>query len=173
MHAPLKFKKCPFLLEEIPVGLSLFPKSQLHSIFSCKNGHFFNINGACKVIDVDTRHEDEIKTWKTSANNRSFFIYQEPTAKYFLKLKYVQLGLWKLRKTYYKHLFSMFLSQLHVFVLTSIALHAPLILKKCQFLLEKILCNLLLGNRESLIISTCFQCFYHNFTSKIDINSFV
>ena len=101
LHAPLKFKKFPFLLEEIPIGLSLFPMSQLHSIFSSKKGHFFNINSACKVIDVDTRHEDVIKTWKTSANNRSFFIYQEPTAKYFLKLKYVQLGLWKLKKNYY------------------------------------------------------------------------
>ena len=101
LHAPLILKKCPFLLEEIPIGLSLFPKSQLHSIFSSKNGHFFNINGACKVIDVDTRHEDVIKTWKTSANNMSFFIYQEPTSNYFLKLKYVRLGLWKLRKTYY------------------------------------------------------------------------
>ena len=84
------------------------------SIFPSKNGHFFNINGACKVIVVDTIHEIVIKTRKTSANNRSFFIYQEPTAKYFLKLKYVLLGLWKLRKTYYEHLFSGFLSQHHV-----------------------------------------------------------
>ena len=101
LHAPLILKKCPFLLEKIPIGLSLFRKSQLHSIFSSKNAHFFNVNGPCKVIDVDTRHEDVIKTWKTSGNNRSFFIYQEPTAKYFLKLKYVQLGHWKLRKNYY------------------------------------------------------------------------
>ena len=77
------------------ISLSLFPKSQLHSIFSSKNGHFFNINGACKVIDVDTRHEVVIKTWKTSANNRSFSISQVPTSKYFLKLKYVQLALLK------------------------------------------------------------------------------
>ena len=58
------------------IGLSLFPKSQLHNIFSSKNGHFFNINGACKAIDVDTRHEAVIKTWKTSANNKSFSISQ-------------------------------------------------------------------------------------------------
>ena len=68
------------------ITLSLFPKSQLHNIFSSKNGHFLNINGACKVIDVDTRHEVVIKTWKTSSNNRSFSISQDPTAKYFLKL---------------------------------------------------------------------------------------
>ena len=63
--------------------------------FSSKNGHFFNINCACKAIDVDTRREVVIKTWKTSANNRSFSIAQEPTANYFLMLKYVQLALWK------------------------------------------------------------------------------
>ena len=57
-------------------------------------------------------------------------------------------------------------------VSTSIALHAPLILKKCQFLLEKLLCNWLLGNRESPIFSTCFSSFYHNFTSCINVNSF-
>ena len=43
------------------IGLSLFPKSQLHSIFSSKNGHFFNINGACKGMDVHTRREVVIK----------------------------------------------------------------------------------------------------------------
>ena len=67
------------------IGLSPFPKSQLHSIFSSNNGHFFNINGACKAIDVDTRHEVVIKTWKTSANDRSLSISQDPTAQYFLK----------------------------------------------------------------------------------------
>ena len=35
---------------------------------------FFNINGASKAIYVDTRSEVVIKTWKTSANNRSFSI---------------------------------------------------------------------------------------------------
>ena len=59
------------------------------SIFSSKNGHFFNINDACKAINVDTRREVVIKTWKTSANNWSFSISQEPiaqpTALYFLK----------------------------------------------------------------------------------------
>ena len=43
------------------IDLYLFPKSQLHSIFSSKNGHFFNINGACKAMDVDTRREVVIK----------------------------------------------------------------------------------------------------------------
>ena len=42
--------------------------------FSSKNLHFFNINGACKAIDVDTRCEAVIKTWKAFANNRSFSI---------------------------------------------------------------------------------------------------
>ena len=77
------------------IGLSLFLKSQLHSIFSSLvfstlhsifsiyNGHFFNIYGACKAIDVDKRREVVIKTWKTSANNRSFSISQELTAQYF------------------------------------------------------------------------------------------
>ena len=83
------------LLEKILIGLSLFPKSQLQSILSKKNGHFFNFNGACKVIDIDTIHETVIKRLKTSANNRSFSISKEPTAKYFSKLKYVQLALWK------------------------------------------------------------------------------
>ena len=32
--------------------------------FSSKNGHFFNINGACKAIDVDTRREVVIKQGK-------------------------------------------------------------------------------------------------------------
>ena len=67
------------------ICLSLFPKSQLHSIFSSKNGHFFKINGACKAIDVDTKCEVMIKTWKISANNRYFSISQEPTAQYFFK----------------------------------------------------------------------------------------
>ena len=40
---------------------------------------FFNINGACKSIDVDTIHDVVIKTRKTSANNKSFSISQEPT----------------------------------------------------------------------------------------------
>ena len=67
----------------------------MQSILSRKTGHFFNFNGAWKVIDIDTIHETVIKTWKRSANNRSFSISQEPTAKYFLKLKYVQLAHWK------------------------------------------------------------------------------
>ena len=39
------------------IGLSLVPKSQLHSSFSSKKLHFFNINGACKAMDVDIRRE--------------------------------------------------------------------------------------------------------------------
>ena len=62
------------------IGISLFPKSQQHNIFSSKNGHFFNINGACKAIVVDTRREAVRKTRKISSNNRSFFIFQELTA---------------------------------------------------------------------------------------------
>ena len=53
--------------------------------FPRKNGHFFNINSACKAIDVDTRREVVIKTWKTSANNRTFSISHEPIAQYFFK----------------------------------------------------------------------------------------
>ena len=53
--------------------------------FSNKNGHLININGACKAIDVDTRREVVIKSWKTSAYNRIFFISQEQIAKYFSK----------------------------------------------------------------------------------------
>ena len=56
--------------------------------FSIKNGNFFNINGAGKAIDVDTRREVVIKTGETSTNNRSLFISIEPTAYYFLKCKY-------------------------------------------------------------------------------------
>ena len=61
------------------ISLSLFPNSQLtanYTVFSqVSNEHFYNINGAFKAIDVDTRREVGIKTWKTSANNRSFYIY--------------------------------------------------------------------------------------------------
>ena len=60
--------------------------------FSSKNGHFFNINGACKAIDVDTRREVVIKKEETSTNNRSLFISIEPTANYFLKCKYCAVG---------------------------------------------------------------------------------
>ena len=66
--------------------------------FSSKNGHFLNINGACKAIDVDTRRVVVIKTWKTNANNRSFSISQEPTAQYFLKCKYCAVGSWEIVK---------------------------------------------------------------------------
>ena len=66
--------------------------------FSKKNGHFFNINGACKAIDNDTRHEVVIKTRKTSTNNRSFCISKEPTAQYFLKCNYCAVGSWEVVK---------------------------------------------------------------------------
>ena len=68
------------------IGLSLFPKSQLHSIFSIYNGNFFNIYGACRAIDVDTRREVVIKTWKTSAKNRSFSISKEPNKRNFFNI---------------------------------------------------------------------------------------
>ena len=45
------------------IGLSLLPKSQLHSacIFSSAKWTIFKINDVCKVIDVDTRREVVIK----------------------------------------------------------------------------------------------------------------
>ena len=48
--------------------------------FSSKNGHFLNINGACKAIDVDTIREVVIKTRKISSQNRSFSISKDPTS---------------------------------------------------------------------------------------------
>ena len=53
--------------------------------FSSKNEHFFNINGAGKAVDVDTRREVVIKTRETSTNNRYLYISIKPTAHYFLK----------------------------------------------------------------------------------------
>ena len=70
------------------ISLSLFLKSQLtanYTVFSqVPNENFYNINGACKAIDVDTGREVGIKTWKTSANNRTFSISQEPLHNIFL-----------------------------------------------------------------------------------------
>ena len=47
------------------ISLSLFPKSQLtanYTVFSqVPNGNFYNINGACKALDVHTRREVLIK----------------------------------------------------------------------------------------------------------------
>ena len=60
--------------------------------FSSENGDFFNINGACKAIDVDMRREVVIKIGKTSTNNRSFSISKEPTAQKFLKCNYYAVG---------------------------------------------------------------------------------
>ena len=84
------------------IGLSLFPKSQLHSqlhcIFSSAKWTFFKINAVCKAIDVDTRCEIVIKTRKKSANNRSFSILQEPTTQYFIKCKYCAVGSWEIVK---------------------------------------------------------------------------
>ena len=56
---------------------------------------FFNINGAYKAIDVDTRCEVVIKTWKASANNRTFSISQEPLHSIFLRTNTLQLTLGK------------------------------------------------------------------------------
>ena len=53
---------------------------------------FFNIKGACKAIDV------VIKTGKTSANNNSFSISQEPTTQYFLKCKYCVVDSYEIMK---------------------------------------------------------------------------
>ena len=48
------------------ISLSLFPKSQLtanYTVFSqVSNANFYNINGACKAIDVDIGREVGIKT---------------------------------------------------------------------------------------------------------------
>ena len=81
------------------VSLSLFPKSQLtanYTVFSqVPNGNFYNINGACKAIDVDTGREVGTKTWKTSANNRTFTISQEPLHSIFLSTNTLQLALRK------------------------------------------------------------------------------
>ena len=54
--------------------------SLVFHFFSSKNGHFLNINGACKAIDVDTIREVVIKTRKISSHNRSFSISKDPTA---------------------------------------------------------------------------------------------
>ena len=81
------------------ISLSLFPESQLtanYTVFSqVPNGNFYHINGACKAFNVDTGREVGIKTWKTSANNRSFSISQEPLHSIFLSTNTLQLALWK------------------------------------------------------------------------------
>ena len=82
--------------------------------FSSKNGHFFNINGACKAIDVDKRREVVIKIGKTSTNNRSFSISKEPTARYFLKCNYCAVGSWEIVKDLLLALVFLFFSILMV-----------------------------------------------------------
>ena len=81
------------------ISLSLFPKSQLtgnYTVFSqVPNGNFYNINGACKAIDVDSGPEVWIKTWKTSASNRTFSISQKPLHSIFLSANTLQLALGK------------------------------------------------------------------------------
>ena len=81
------------------ISLSLFPKSQLtanYTVFSqVPNGNFYNINVACKAIDVDSGPEVGIKTWKTSANNRTFSISQKPLHSIFLSANTLQLALGK------------------------------------------------------------------------------
>ena len=81
------------------ISLSLFPKIQHtanYTLFSqVPNGNFYNINGACKAINVDTGREVGIKTWKTSAINRSFSISQEPLHSIFLSENTLQLAIGK------------------------------------------------------------------------------
>ena len=81
------------------IKFSLFPKSQLTANYfvlsQVPNGNFYNINGACKAIDVDTGREVGIKSWKTSANNRTFSISQEPLHSIFLSANTLQLALGK------------------------------------------------------------------------------
>ena len=81
------------------ISLSLFPKSQLtanYTVFSqVPNGNFYNINGACKAIDVDKGPEVGIKTWKTSSNSRTFSISHEPLHRILLSANTLQLALGK------------------------------------------------------------------------------
>ena len=74
------------------ISLSLFPKSQLtanYTVFSqVLNGIFYNINGACKAINVDTGREVGIKI-------RPFSIFQEPLHSIFLSANTLQLALRK------------------------------------------------------------------------------
>ena len=81
------------------ISLSLFPKSQLtvnyNVISQVPNGNFYNMNGACKAIAVDSGPEVGIKTWKTSANNRTFSISQESLHSIFLSANTLQLALGK------------------------------------------------------------------------------
>ena len=83
----------------LKISLSLFPKSQLtanYTVFSqVPNGNFYNINGACKATDVDTGREVGIKTWKTSANSKTFSISQEPLHSIFLITNTLHLALGK------------------------------------------------------------------------------
>ena len=90
--------------------------------------------------------------------------------------KYCVVGSWEIKKDLLLALvFQVFITSSRL-VSTSIALHTSFIWKMVHFALEKIQCswpcNWLLGNRAIPIISTCFPCFYHNFTSCININSF-
>ena len=64
--------------------------------FSNKNGPVFNINGACKAIDVDTRRDVVIKTWKTSANKIRLFLFpKNELHSIFSSANTVQLALGK------------------------------------------------------------------------------
>ena len=55
------------------------------------------------------------KTWKTSAINRTFTIYQQPTAQYLHFRKYCVVGSWEIEKDVLLALvFNLFFLQVHV-----------------------------------------------------------
>ena len=90
----IKIEKMSNFLDKILCSWLLGNRARPISIFSSKNGHFLNINGVLKAIDVHTRRQVVIKIRKTSANNTSFSISQEPTTQYFLKCKYSAVAYW-------------------------------------------------------------------------------
>ena len=95
--------------------------------FSIKNGNFFNINGAGKAIDVDTRCEVVIKTGERSTNNRSLFISIDPTAYYFLKCKYCAVNSLEIVKDLLLALVFHF-SQVKIDIFSILMVHTKLLL---------------------------------------------
>ena len=119
-------------------------RSIISTCFPCFYNNFMSciiINSFACTINIEKMSIFLRKTWKTSAINRSFTIYQEPTAQYLHLRKYYAVRSWEIEKDVLLGLV------FHVFITTSrleytsIALHAPLILKIGPFLLEKNLAN--------------------------------
>ena len=93
------------------------------------------------------------KCWSNLVN----FVKRVSNLYYLVRV--ITVGSWEIEKDLLLALvFHVFITNSRL-ISTSIALHAPLILKKCPFFLEKILYSSLLGNRERPIISTFFACF--------------